>query len=223
MSVSISRGDYYYYKCSGKKRTHQCQARPISVDELEQLVVDAVRQMLADPVNAENLITILREQTETIQSGAVTTLKNLIIERNQIKKKLDNATEAVLNGLSSTTIAAKIRELEDQLAQIDAQMKSLKASVDATALPEQRLREIVTHCIQNKDADPRALLSIVYRVEVGEDAINIWTMLDTDPSGTFDETETGLLITPGIGSGVPRVIITIRFLRIVMERKRDTS
>ena len=203
MSVAISHGKYFYYKCSGKKRTHQCQAKPISVDELEEIVADAVRKMLTDPINAKNLLTILREQTETIQSGAVTTLRNLIAERDQVKKKLENATDAVLNGLSSPTIIAKIQELEHQLAQIEVQMRSLKASVDATALPEQRLREIITHCIENKDADNRALLSIVYRVEIGEDVINIWTMLDTDPAGTFEEDESGLLITPGITSGVP--------------------
>ena len=203
MSVAISHGKYFYYKCSGKKRTHQCKAKPIGVDELENLVIDAVRKLLSDPVNANNLLTILREQTSQIQAGAVTTLKNLISERNDIKKKLDNATDAVLNGLSSPTLLSKITELEHQLAQAESQMRLLKASVDASALPEERLQEIISYVVENKNADSKALLSIVYRVEVGEDVINIWTMLDSDPDGTFEEDESGLLITPGIASGVP--------------------
>ena len=230
MSVAISHGKYFYYKCSGKKRKHQCQAKPISVDELEQIVADAVRQMLTDPVNVNNLITILREQTETIQSSAVTTLKNLISEREQAQKKLDNAMDAVLNGLSSTTLAAKIHQLEEQLARIDAQMKTLKASVDATTIPEQRLREIVDHCVKNKDADPRALLSIVYRVEVGEDSINIWTLLDTDLSGTFDETENGLIVpnahidnNSGYRFRCTKSYYQYPFLMILMELKNSTS
>lgn len=223
MSVAISHGKYFYYKCNGKKRTHQCNAKPISVEELETIVVDAVRKLLANPTNTKNLITILREQTETIQSSAVATLKNLITEQNQIKKKLDNATDAILNGLSSQTILDKVQLLENKLSQIDAQMVSLKASVDASALPEQRLQEIVNYVVKNKNADPQALLSIVYRVEISEDTINIWTMLDTDPSGYFEEPETGLLITPGIASGVPIVFINIRFLRMTMKRIKDTS
>ena len=96
------------------------------------------------------------------------------------------------------------QELENQLALVESQMRTLKASVDASALPEERLQEIVDYVVANKNADPRALLSIVYRVEVGADYIHIWTMLDTDPSGTFEEDESGLLITPGITSGVPK-------------------
>ena len=203
MSVAISHGKYFYYKCSGKKRTHQCEAKPIAVDELENIVIEAVRDLLSDPVNSNHLLTILREQRESIQSGAVTTLQNLIAERSSIQAKLNNATDAVLNGLSSPTLAAKIAELENQLALVESQMRTLKASVDASALPEERLQEIVDYVVANKNADPRALLSIVYRVEVGADYVHIWTMLDTDPSGTFEEDESGLLITPGITSGVP--------------------
>lgn len=203
MSVAISHGKYFYYKCSGKKRTHQCDAKPIAVDELENIVIDAVRKMLADPVNAKNLLTILREQKETVQSGAVTTLKKLIAERNSIQAKLNNATDAVLNGLSSTTLVAKITDMENQLALIESQMRNLKASVDASALPEERLKEIIDYVVTNKNADPKALLGVVYRVEVAADVIHIWTLLDSDPSGTFEEDETGLLVTPGIASGVP--------------------
>lgn len=223
MSVAISHGKYFYYKCSGKKRTHKCNAKPIGVDELENIVINAVRKLLSDPENANNLLTILREQTAQIQSDALTTLKNLISERNDIKKKLDNATDAVLNGLSSPTLLSKITELEHQLAQAESQMRLLKASVDASTLPEERLKEIISYVIENKNADSHALLSIVYRVEVGEDVINIWTMLDSDPNGTFEKDESGLLITPGIASGVPIVLINVRFLRIVTERKKDTS
>ena len=203
MSVAISHGKYFYYKCSGKKRTHQCEAKPIAVDELENIVIDAVRELLSDPANSNHLLTILKEQREGIQSGAVTTLQNLIAERSSIQAKLNHATDAVLNGLSSPTLAAKITELENQLALVESQMRTLKASVDASALPEERLQEIVDYVVANKNADPRALLSIVYRVEVGADYVHIWTMLDTDPSGTFEEDESGLLITPGITSGVP--------------------
>ena len=205
MSVAISHGKYFYYKCSGKKRTHQCEAKPIAVDELENIVIDAVRELLSDPANSNHLLTILKEQREGIQSGAVTTLQNLIAERSSIQAKLNHATDAVLNGLSSPTLAAKITELENQLALVESQMRTLKASVDASALPEGRLQEIVDYVVANKNADPRALLSIVYRVEVGADYVHIWTMLDTDPSGTFEEDESGLLITPGITSGVPKI------------------
>lgn len=221
MTVAISQGKYYYYRCSGKKRKGDCDAAPISVDELEQTVAEAVRGLLADKANANNLIRILREQATEIQGGAVTTLKRMIAERNDIQSKLDNATNAILNGLSSPTLLEKVKTLETEKVKLEAQMQSLKSTVDATAIKEERLHEIIDIVINSPDR--AALLSIVYRVEVGADTIKIWTLLDTDPSGNLDYTEDGLIINPGTASGVPIIFITPHFVGTVVRRKKNTS
>ena len=223
MTVAISQGKYHYYRCATKKRTGVCSASPISVEELEEIVAQAVRDLLADNTNSTNLIKILRDQADKIQGSAAATLQKMIAERTALQKKLDNATDAVLNGLSSPTLTAKIRELETQKAQLDAQMMTLKASVDASTIQESRLHEIIDHVVTNKNTDRAALLSIVYRVEIGPDTIQIWTLLDTDPSGHFDPHEEGLIITPGTASGVPIIFITPHFLRVRIKRKKNTS
>ena len=82
-------------------------------------------------------------------------------------------------------------------------MRELKATVDASAIPETRLREIIDEISGDNPAGNAALLAIVCRVEVAKDTITIWTMLDTHPDGTFDWSEEGVLITPGTTSGVP--------------------
>lgn len=202
MTVSISQQKYFYYKCSGKKRTHQCDAAPIPVDQLEDAVVNVVLQYLGNPENVEQLIKILNDQREKICGSAVTTLQNLIDERNQITKKIDNATDAILSGLSSPTLASKVAELERQKDSIDLQIRSLKSTVDAAAIPEDRLREILGICLSG--GDKNAILSIVSRVEVGPDRIDVWTILDTDPDGKIDYDQEGLTITPCFPSGVPK-------------------
>lgn len=203
MNISISRGDYFYYKCSGKKRTHQCESRPISAEVLEKAVADAVRQILGNPQNVNHLISILRDQAEKIQASALTTLSSLIAERSNIQKQLDNAANAILQGLTSRTILEKVADLERQRDLIDSQVRSLKASVDASTIPETILRENLAHILGAKSSDVNALLSIVYRVEVSEESIDVWTILDADPNGEFDFTQDGVLITPGTGFAVP--------------------
>ena len=215
MTVSISQQKYFYYKCSGKKRTHQCDAAPVPVDQLEDAVVNVVLQYLGNPENVEQLIKILNDQRENICGSAVTTLQNLIDERNQITKKIDNATDAILSGLSSPTLAAKVAELEKQKDSIDLQIRSLKSTVDAAAIPEDRLREILGICLSG--GDKNAILSIVSRVEVGPDRIDVWTILDTDPDGKIDYDQEGLTITPCFPSGVPSVIVTMQFIRLVTQ------
>lgn len=219
MTVSISQQKYYYYRCTGKKRLHTCEATPIAVDELERIVTKALRDALGKPSNIDGLIRILRDQAESIQGGAVTRLQALINQYNEISTKLDNALDAVLSGLASQTLKDRITDLETQKAAIEREVRILKANVDASAVPESRLREILAQIISTPDADPSTLLSIVYRVEVGRDTITIWTILDADPDGNIDLHEAeGLTTTVQSPSGVPTVIVTAGFIKITVAR-----
>lgn len=202
MTVSTSRGNYDYYKCTQKKRSRTCDAANISVDYLEQKVVEVVKTVLGTPGNVEKLCTILRDQRSEIQSAAVAKLQRMIQREQEISRKLDNATEAVLNGLASASLAAKIQELEGEKVQLDKEMRELKRTVDASSIPEKRLKEMLNDILASEGKGNAALLSIVYRVEVDEDKITVWTLLDANPDGTYDWDEEGVLITHGTPSGV---------------------
>lgn len=222
MAINNVRGKYHYYLCTQKKRNHNCDSVRISAEKLEQIVASTVRDVLRDKGNADKLITILREQAEVIQSGAVAQLQALIAEDKAIKARLDSATDAVLNGLSSPTLIAKIRDLEHRAAQINNQLRALKAKTDATAVPELRIREIVIQ-LANADIDDTAIyLSIVSRVEVTKDAITIWTILDANPDGTYDYDAAGVMLTPGVPSAPPIISITPQLLRIVVANKNTS-
>ena len=218
MTVSTSQQRYDYYRCTGKKRLHSCDAAPIRADYLEARVADALRMMLGRPEDTNGLIRILRDQAQQFQAGSVVRLQNLIQQEKEVTAKLNNAVEAVLNGLASQTIQGRIRDLEQQKASIARDMRQLKAAVDASAIPEQRLKDILDIIISSTEEDPAALLSIVYRVEVSHNTITIWTILDADPTGTIDDTTEGVTITAGTASGVPRVFVTDAFIRIIVAR-----
>lgn len=226
MSISISQRKYAYYRCTGKKRLHNCDAAPISADYLEQRVAQAVRAILGTPRSVNYLIRILRDQAEQIQSGAVSRLRALIVQDKAIAKKLENATDAILSGLSSPALTARIQALEAERAGISNEIRSLKASVDASSVPEDTLRQALDSIVASAGSDNNILLSIVNRVEVGADYITIWTMLDTNPDGTFDYDQPGVVAsmqndvttTPGAPSGVPIVIVTAGFVRITVAR-----
>lgn len=204
MTVSISHQKYYYYRCTGKKRLHTCDATPIAVDELERTVADIVRDKLGSSSNVEYLIRILKGQSQQIQSSAVSRLQSLIEQRKEISAKLNNALDAVLNGFASPALKDRITDLETQQAAVEREMRILKASVDASAIPEQRLREILKTTLQGSPNDLEVFLSIVYRVEVGKEFIDIWTILDADPSGDIDfTTESELTTRVQLPSGVP--------------------
>lgn len=204
MTISTSRGQYDYYRCTGKKRLHTCDAAPIRADYLEKRVADTLRTILGKPEETNGLIRILRDQAEQLQSGAVARLQDLIQQEKEVTVKLNNAVEAVLNGLASQTVKDRIQQLEQQKATISRDMRQLKSAVDASAIPEQKLRDILDLIISSTEEDASILLSIVYRVEVSRDAITIWTILNADPNGTIDENTKGVTITDGVPFGVPK-------------------
>ena len=218
MTITTSQQRYDYYRCTGKKRLHNCEASPISADALEQKVIEALRITLGTPSETSGLIRILRDQAEQLQSGAVARLQALIERDRELARKLDNAVEAVLNGLNSPVIQQKIHSIEAERAQLARDMRQLKATVDASAIPQQRLRQILNTILRADGEDASILLSIVYRVEVSDDDITIWTILDADPTGSIDYNADGVTITHGAPSGVPTIIVTTSFIRITVAR-----
>lgn len=218
MTITTSRDNYYYYRCQGKKRLHKCEGTAIRADVLEDKVTEALKIVLGTPDNISGIIRILRDEAERIQSGAVGKLQAMLQRRSEASRKLDNAVDAVLAGFSSQTVQRKIAELEQEISVIDHDIAVLKASVDASAIPEARLRELIEIAVSE---DTSILLSIVYRVEVYDDHIVIWTLLDANPDGDFDFDEDGVIITPGVPFGVPIVFITPDFLRIVVVREKS--
>lgn len=218
MTISTSKGEYYYYRCTAKKRLHSCNAKPIGAEYLEHRVADTIRAVLGSPSEASGLIRILRDQAEKLQSGAADRLQALLQKDREISRKLGNAVDAVLNGLSSPSVQARIQQLETEKAAVQRDLKALKAAVDATMLPEKRLREILGTIISSASDDAAILESLVYRVEVGAETITIWTILDADPNGDIDLARTGVTITPGTPFGVPTVIVTAEFVKISVTR-----
>lgn len=219
MTISTSKVNYHYYRCTGKKRTHECTSTPIRADALEEVVAETIRKVLGTPTEVNGLIKILHDQADKLQSGAAMRLQALVDQRKDICAKLDNAVEAVLNGISNQSIKDRICVLEAQKVAVERDMKVLKDSVDASTIPEHRLRQILDHIISHVGEDLEVLLSIVYRVEVNADTITIWTLLDSDPNGTIDLNTEGVTITSGFGSGVPIVIVTAGLLKITVARK----
>ena len=203
MTISTSKGEYYYYRCTGKKRLHNCESAPIGADHLEQRVAEVVKGILGTQQSTNHLIEILRDQADSFQNGAVTRLQALIEKEKEITDKLNHAADAVLSGLCSPTIQAKIRNLELEKKEVEKDMRILKREVDASSIPEYQLREILDNLTKSPDSDIYVLLSIVYRVEVGKDFITIWTLLDTDPRGNIDLDQEGVTITEAFPFGVP--------------------
>ena len=181
MTVAISQEHYHYYRCSAKKRRHDCAATPIRVDRLEELVAQQTRQVFGCPEQIDELLAILRQQADTIQGGAAARLQALISEEREISAKINKAVEALLEGVSSTALRSKLRDLETKKAQLEHDIRRLRQDVDAAAIPETELRRILQQIIETATTDPAPILALIERVEVYTDEIKIYTMHHAAP------------------------------------------
>lgn len=218
--VSTSKRIYDYYKCGGKKNGNGCEGVIISVDKLEQLVADTLRAQLGSPTLTDSLAAALRAEAQKFQGDAVAKYQRLQDQERDISRKLGNATDAVLDGLTSPTLKKRIADLEAQLAALRRELKSLRTQAEATDIPLDRLRELLAMALAPENTP--ALLSIVSRVEITAETITVWTILDPDPTKNPDYTSPGIpvdvTITDGAASGVPIIFVTPHFLRIVVAR-----
>lgn len=220
MVVSKSKGKYYYYACSAKQRTGECCCMPVRIDELEARVVDAMRKLLGVPSNVEHLIAILREERAKLQGSAGERLQQLVARLSAVEKRIAAAVDAVLSGLNSSALSAKLAELEAEKAKLEHDMLQLKAQVSGSSVSEDRLREILGILTRSSEADD-LLLSIVVRVEVYADYVKVWTLLDPTPGGDFDFTNDpdDVIRIDGAGDQTPSILITQNLLCFCVPRK----
>lgn len=216
--VSTSKKVYDYYKCGGKKNGNGCEGVIYSVDKLEQIVTDTLRTQLGSPTLTDTLAEVLRAEARKFQGDAVARYQRLQQQELEITRKLDNATDAILEGLSSPTLKKRIAELESQLHALRRELKAIRTQAESTDIPLDRLRELLQMAVTADNGT--ALLSIVTRVELYQDRIEIYTILDPDPEKSPNYTAPGLpvTITDGTVSGVPTIFVTPQFLRIVVAK-----
>ncbi len=105
----------------------------------------------------------------------------LVSRRKEIVSQLENATNAILKGLSSATLLDKVAALENEKASLDYQISQLHSEVSRVSISDEMLETALSQIISDVDTSNDAILSIVYRVEVHEKEIRVWTLLDCSP------------------------------------------
>lgn len=217
MTISTSKGNYDYYKCTAKKnRRTDCANKPYRVDKLEKVVADTVRRILGQPAVTDELAALVQREADTLRNTSVDHLTRLRAQEADVSRQLDNAMAAILDGLNSPALRQRVQDLEARQRDLRIQLRDLRRSMETATLPADNLRHLLALAAQ----DTSAILSIVTRVEIHPDHIQIYTVLDPDPTKHPNCTTPGLElpITPGTPFGVPLIFVTPQFLRIVVAR-----
>ena len=121
---SVEHGKHHYYRC-----TKKCGQKNQKAEILHQKVYDALCKYLTEE-KIEKLANIAFCEYEK-NSVTSSEINAVVKEISEIDKRLENATEAILSGLKSETIACTITELESRKHKLQTTLKELqKADVD---------------------------------------------------------------------------------------------
>ena len=224
MTVAASKikgKTYYYYRCAKKDRTHDCEARPIRCDELEQLVVDQVRAMINCPDIKKEAMECLRQEADAINKTGLTRLKAMQQEQRTVQAKIDNIISAIEDGNYVPSMRERLKQLEAEKSAIDAKVASLTRSAAVSALPSEKFEALYNEMCAVSQTNTLAILSIVSRVEVYDDFVKIYTLFNPDNSKTEIGPESEqFIINHGIPSGVPRIYINCCGITLMVPRRK---
>jgi site-specific DNA recombinase len=230
LSVSVSKMRYYYYLCNNRKRTNACSLGQIRVDSLEDQVFEAVRGILSGPTKIDRILEIAREYRIEAGGQVMLTLQNLKSDYQDVARQLDAATNAILSGLNSPALLEKVNALERRREELDSQIAQLKRETAPLSVMDESIRTAFLELVNNTYPDRSLLFTLVRRVEVYEDHLIIWTILDPDhtyhPSDHPDYAPSpshSVTITPRDPSPAPTVIITPHYLIINCMRKNGRN
>lgn len=106
---------YYYYTCHGHIH-HQCGAKPVRVEKLDDLVLGRT----ADLLDSEEVIDRIARQAAAIQQRPEnnSVVKALEADIKAEQKRLNNCLKAVENGLCSESVVNHIKELEEHIQEL---------------------------------------------------------------------------------------------------------
>lgn len=108
---------YHYYKCKNAVK-HECSAKPIKKDELEDFVVKTAMDYILSPDIVKKTAERMVEYFNLLSNNG-SEIKILEDMEKEIERKLKNCLNAVANGMANKSIADMISSLEEDKAKVE--------------------------------------------------------------------------------------------------------
>ena len=180
-AVTGKSGRYHYYKCSNRqsKGNHACDSRNLSMEKLDTLILDQMREKICQPERLNQLISELRKRTKDNKDGEQRKINTLNKQLQKTEQAQRNLYAAIENGLPFDEV------LQKRAQELKAERESLLvelASVRRThALPVDRIlpsnieafSKAIRAKLDDKDFAKRYLQVLVDEIVVSGDTATI--------------------------------------------------
>lgn len=159
----------HYYKCLGRKRNNGCTKSSVRKETFENFVLDNILKVLSNSEYVDIIIDTLFKFQE-LQSNTNRIINSLVKEYNQAESSLNNIMKAVEQGIINNTTNKRMKELENQLEDIDRQIL-IEKSKNAFKVSKQTIKEFYIEALK---LEPKLLIDYVIKeMRVYEDKLEI--------------------------------------------------
>ena len=173
---------YKYYKCSNKKRNHNCDSSSYRKNELEDFLTSFIREFFNETYNLNLIAKTLLKKFQLKKN--LDQLKKFEEEKVQCKDSLKNLLQAVEKGIVSSSTNDRIKFYEARISELDAEI-SYEKNKDNVKFQKPYIRK---HFLESLKYDNYELVSyMINKIEIDEETVDIYL---TCPYGnnydTFD-------------------------------------
>ena len=159
----------HYYKCLGRKRNNGCTKSSVRKELFEEFVLDNILKVLSNTKHIDEMVDVLFQIQET-QSNTISIINSLVKEYKQAESSLNNIMKAVEQGIINNTTNKRMKELENQLEDIDRQIL-IEKSKNAFMVSKQAIKEFFIEALK---LEPKILIDYVIKeIRVYEDKLEI--------------------------------------------------
>lgn len=159
---------HHYYACYGKKIRHSgCHKKNVRQDDIESFIIEKAREQLNDDLmgNLTNMIYEIVSEKYAVQDR----IPALTDQVKEIDQKIANLIRAVENGFASPALAGRMRNLEDEKADLELQIQREKSRQSAQIQKEDIAQWLVKAQNAEVESDQMLIDAFIKRVELFDD------------------------------------------------------
>ena len=127
--TSRNKSVHRYYRCVNTKKKRLCDKKPVKKDYIENLVIDAVMEMIQD----DKIVGYIVDTVLSLQSQDSTSLPLLNRQLNETNKAIENMLNAIQQGVLTSSTKQRLDELE-----------TTKSELEISILQEQMIKPLLT-------------------------------------------------------------------------------
>ncbi|MFZ2538938.1 MAG: recombinase family protein [Oscillospiraceae bacterium] len=171
-----SKGDYFYYSCSGKRRLRNCNKKSVSQELLENISINFVRSTLVSQEDRKNIAQKIFDQQMMMHSEILPTSTIIQEQMRELSAKIENINVAISNGVYSSSTVEMLSKLEKEHRDLYTRLLEAEKMKTTTKMTYEYIFSVLSTNLNNKQNDieiKKSLSSFIDKIYIYDDNIEI--------------------------------------------------